>query len=99
MSEKYVVKHTAFGSRVYTAHDDGSVSSIPPLAEDSKKLFILSTDPSNYTEGRVFNTLEEATEAQTAMDYLFELHYPNLEKGTLPTAIFAWNEDKKIRIM
>tara|TARA_R100000664_G_C2643018_1_gene67122 strand:- start:41 stop:340 length:300 start_codon:yes stop_codon:yes gene_type:complete len=99
MKEKYTIKHTPYGQRVYTEYEDGSVSSIQPLMENTCTLYVLSEDPSNYTEGQVFNTLNEAQQAKKAKEYIFELHYPNLDKGTLPCAIFVYSDGKRVRII
>lgn len=107
MSNKYITKNTIHGSVTFEITEDGHVSNLKPLAAQNQRKFIVSSDPSAYTTGTVVETLESALRHKSAIEsvtndqyWIFELHYPeNADDTAPPSAIFAYNEDKRVRII
>ena len=68
--------------------------------------FIVALDPSNYTSGVVFDSYQKALNHRLAIEsvvgkkhYIIELHYDNGDKETPPSKIFAYDGEKRIKII
>ena len=68
--------------------------------------FIVALDPSNYTSGVVFDTYQKALNHRLAIEsvvgkkhFIIELHYDDDGKETPPSQIFAYDGEKRIRIL
>lgn len=107
MSNKYITKTTVHGSVTFEVKDNGHVSTLRPVNEQNQRKFVVSNDPSAYTTGTVFESLESAYKHKTAIEsvmndeyYIFELHYPEKSDDTTPpSAIFVYTNEKRVRII